>query len=44
MSVEVLNEESILAVGGKRKLELCRSFTETGYCVYGDSCFFAHGL
>jgi hypothetical protein len=28
----------------KRKLELCRSFTESGRCVYGDNCFFAHGL
>ncbi|CAM6005580.1 unnamed protein product [Sphagnum balticum] len=28
----------------KRKLELCKSFTERGYCLYGDNCFFAHGV
>ena len=28
----------------KRKLELCRSFSETGFCHYGENCFFAHGL
>lgn len=25
------------------KTELCRSFTETGYCRYGAKCQFAHG-
>lgn len=28
----------------KRKIELCRSFQETGFCRYGYACFFAHGL
>ena len=28
----------------KRKLELCRSFSEHGFCHYGENCFFAHGL
>eukprot|EP00455_Lapot_gusevi_P014775 TRINITY_DN1742_c0_g2_i1.p1 TRINITY_DN1742_c0_g2~~TRINITY_DN1742_c0_g2_i1.p1 ORF type:complete len:209 (-),score=16.65 TRINITY_DN1742_c0_g2_i1:15-641(-) len=26
------------------KTELCRSFSETGYCRYGNKCQFAHGL
>jgi len=26
------------------KTELCRSFSENGYCRYGDKCQFAHGF
>lgn len=26
------------------KTELCRPFTETGKCKYGDKCQFSHGL
>ena len=39
-----LSDESLAAAGAKRKVELCRSFAESGYCVYGESCYFAHGL
>lgn len=28
----------------KRKIELCKSWTEDGFCRYGDACFFAHGV
>lgn len=27
----------------KYKTELCKSFTETSFCVYGNKCRFAHG-
>lgn len=27
----------------KVKVELCRNFMETGYCVYAERCCFAHG-
>src|SRR4051794_20462125 len=27
----------------KYKTELCKSFTETGFCAYGNKCRFAHG-
>jgi hypothetical protein len=27
----------------KYKTELCKSFTETNFCVYGNKCRFAHG-
>jgi len=26
------------------KTELCRSYSENGYCRYGDKCQFAHGV
>jgi len=39
-----MNDEKIATAPEKRKLELCRSFTDTSYCPYGDNCFFAHGL
>lgn len=26
------------------KTELCRSFSESGFCRYGDKCQFAHGI
>lgn len=45
MSVEFIEYEAeIIQAQTKRKLELCKSYSETGYCVYGDSCFFAHGV
>ena len=44
MTTEVLNDETAAQASNKRKLELCKSFTQTGYCIYGDNCFFAHGL
>ena len=44
MSATVLNDETAAQLPQKRKLELCRSFTETGRCHYGDNCFFAHGV
>ena len=28
----------------KFKTELCKNFSETGYCRYGDNCQFAHGV
>lgn len=27
----------------KHKTELCKTFSELGYCNYGDKCRFAHG-
>lgn len=27
----------------KHKTELCNTFSELGYCNYGDKCRFAHG-
>jgi len=27
----------------KYKTELCKSFTETSFCIYGNKCRFAHG-
>jgi butyrate response factor 1 len=44
MSTQVLNDETAAQAPNKRKLELCISFAESGYCIYGSSCFFAHGL
>lgn len=44
MSVQVINDETAAHPGQKRKLELCKSYAETGYCAYGDNCFFAHGV
>lgn len=28
----------------KYKTELCKTFSEKGYCPYGRKCRFAHGL
>ena len=28
----------------KYKTELCKSFMETNFCVYGNKCRFAHGF
>lgn len=44
MSLEVLTGETVMNSWQKRKLELCKSFTENGYCHYGANCFFAHGI
>ena len=44
MSIELKNEELTDYGSFKRKLELCRSFAETGSCGYGGNCFFAHGV
>ena len=27
----------------KYKTEMCKNFSENGYCHYGDKCQFAHG-
>lgn len=29
---------------GKMKTSLCKKFTETGHCPYGNKCQFAHGV
>lgn len=44
MSVDLMNDETAAHVPQKRKLELCKSYTDLGYCAYGDNCFFAHGV
>ena len=44
MSTVVLNDEAVAQAPAKRKLELCKSYAEGGFCIYGDNCFFAHGL
>lgn len=44
MSMELTNDETTAYAPLKRKLELCKSFSDTGFCGYGDNCFFAHGV
>ena len=44
MSLELINDEATAFAPLKRKLELCRSYTDTGLCAYGSNCFFAHGV
>ncbi len=45
MSEECLSTSSSSSnEGSKRKIELCKAYLETGYCRYGEGCFFAHGV
>jgi len=44
MSMELSSDEASAYPPLKRKLELCKTYEETGYCGYGENCFFAHGV
>jgi butyrate response factor len=42
-SVDATSETKNGVNAARYKTELCRSFSENGYCRYGDKCQFAHG-
>ena len=44
MSMILISDETVAHGPQKRKIELCKSYTETGLCGYGENCFFAHGV
>jgi hypothetical protein len=42
-ALEFVNFEEEKKSDPKYKTELCKSWSETGFCVYGNKCRFAHG-
>ncbi|XP_053406887.1 uncharacterized protein LOC123533858 isoform X2 [Mercenaria mercenaria] len=42
MSTQHVQKQTVVHASGYKTL-MCRAFTETGYCKYGDKCQFAHG-
>jgi hypothetical protein len=42
-ALEYVNFEEEKKNDPKYKTELCKSWSETGFCVYGNKCRFAHG-
>jgi hypothetical protein len=42
-AMEFVNFEEEKKHDPKYKTELCKSWSETGFCVYGNKCRFAHG-
>lgn len=42
-ALEFVNKDSEKILDPKYKTELCKSWKETGFCVYGNKCRFAHG-
>ena len=43
-AMDVVDYEEEKRKDPKYKTELCKSWEETGFCVYGNRCRFAHGL
>jgi hypothetical protein len=42
-ALEHVDKDKEYKVDPKYKTELCKKFTETGFCAYGNKCRFAHG-
>ena len=42
-ALDFVDYEQEFRKDSKFKTELCKSFTDTGFCAYGNKCRFAHG-